>query len=57
MKFPKLEDLATNTEYNNILIIVNRLIKYTYLISYIEKFTANRLLRLFWTELFNITEY
>ena len=43
IKFPKSEDLVINIKYDNILVIVNKLIKYTYLILYNEKFTAKQI--------------
>ena len=38
VKFLKSEDLVTNIKYDSILIIINKLIKYTHLISYNKKF-------------------
>ena len=38
VKFPKSEDLTTDIKYNNILIVVDKLIKYIYLISYNKGF-------------------
>ena len=40
VKLPKSEDISTDIKYNNILIIVNKLIKYVYLMSYLEIFKA-----------------
>ena len=42
VKLPKSEDSITNTKYDSILIIVNKLTKYTHLISYNKKFTAKQ---------------
>ena len=42
MKFLKLEDTVTDTKYNNILVVVNKLIKYVYLILCKKKFTARQ---------------
>ena len=38
IKFPKSEDISTDIKYDSILIIINKLTKYTYFISYIELF-------------------
>ena len=40
MKFPKSEDLTTDTKYDNILIVVDKLIKYAHLILYNKGFMA-----------------
>ena len=42
VKFPKSEDSATNTKYDSILVIINKLTKYAHLILYNEKFTAKQ---------------
>jgi len=39
----KLTNLATKDKYNLILIIIDRLIKYLYIITYKEKFIAKQL--------------
>ena len=43
MKLLKSEDSATDAKYDSILMIVDKLTKYTYLISYNEKFTAKQI--------------
>ena len=40
IKLLKLKDIASGAKYNSILIIINKLIKYIYLIPYNEKFTV-----------------
>ena len=40
-KLLKLEDLAIDMNYDSILIVVDKFIKYAYLILYNEEFTAN----------------
>ena len=40
MKLLKLEDISIGVKYNNILIIVDKLSKYIYLILYNKRFTA-----------------
>ena len=40
VKFLKSEDIIVGTKYNSILIIVEELTKYIYLISYNEEFTV-----------------
>ena len=40
IKLLKLKDLLTKEEFNIVLIIVDRLTKYSYLISFKEKYTA-----------------
>ena len=40
MKLSKSEDSVTNKNYNNILVVVDKLIKYIYLIPYNEKSIA-----------------
>ena len=42
VKFLKLEDSATGTKYNSILVIVDKLTKYAHLIPYNEEFTAKQ---------------
>jgi len=39
----KLIDLAIKDKYNSILIIINKLIKYLYIIAYKEKFIIKQL--------------
>jgi hypothetical protein len=43
IKLPLLKDLITKVKYNSILIITNRLIKYTYFILYLESLNAKDL--------------
>ena len=43
VKLSKSKDLITNIKYDSILIIINKLTKYMYLISYNEKFTAKQI--------------
>ena len=38
VKFPKSKDISIGVKYNNILIIINKSIKYTHFISYRELF-------------------
>ena len=38
VKLLKSEDSITNTKYNSILVVVDKLTKYTHLISYNKKF-------------------
>ena len=40
VKLPKLEEITIGVKYNNILMVVDKFIKYAYLISYNEGFTA-----------------
>ena len=40
VKLPKLEDIANEVKYDNILIIVDKLTKYAYLILCNENFNA-----------------
>ena len=40
IKFPKSEDLTISIKYNSILVVVDKLTKYVYLISYNKGFTA-----------------
>ena len=40
IKLLKLKDLLTKEEFNIVLIIVDRLTKYSYLISFKEKYIA-----------------
>ena len=42
VKLPKSEDSVTGTKYDSILIVVDKLTKYTHLISYNKKFTAKQ---------------
>ena len=42
VKFLQSEDISTEIKYNNILIIINKLIKYIYFILY-KKLFENRL--------------
>ena len=41
VKLPKSEDISIDIKYNNILIIVDKLTKYIYLILYNELFKVN----------------
>jgi len=43
IKLSKLTNLAIENKYNSILIIVNKFIKYLYIIVYKEKFIAKQL--------------
>ena len=43
VKFLKSEDTNTDIKYNNILIIVDKLIKYIYFISYMELFEIKQI--------------
>jgi hypothetical protein len=47
MKLLKLKEPMTQKEYNLILVIINRLIKYEYFISYLEKSIAEDLTYIF----------
>ena len=40
MKFLKSEDLTNSIKYDSILVIIDKLTKYIYLILYNEKFIA-----------------
>ena len=42
VKLPKSENLAINTKYNSILVIINKLTKYTHLIPYNKKFIVKQ---------------
>ena len=42
IKLPKSEDLTTGIEYNSILMIIDKLTKYTHLILYNKKFTTKQ---------------
>ena len=42
VKLSKLEDVSTGIKYNNILIVVDKFIKYVYLISCNKGFTAKQ---------------
>ena len=42
VKLPKSEDISTGVRYNSILVVVDKLTKYTHLISYKEDFTAKQ---------------
>ena len=44
---PKLKESLTGVFYNNILMIVDRLTKYIYLMSYLEAFNAEDLAYIF----------
>ena len=44
MKFLKSEDLETGIKYDNILVIIDKLTKYTYLILYNKKFTVKQII-------------
>ena len=43
VKLPKLKDISIDIKYNSILIIVNKLIKYIYFISYIKVFKVKQI--------------
>ena len=43
VKFLKSEDISTDIKYNSITIIINKLTKYAYSISYIELFKAKQI--------------
>jgi len=43
IKLPKLTNLATKDKYNFILIIINKFIKYLYIIACKKKFIAKQL--------------
>ena len=43
VKFSKSEDISTGIKYNNILIIVNKLIKYAYIILYMKIFEIRQI--------------
>jgi len=50
IKLLLFKDLMTNINYNNILVIINRLMKYIYFINYLEVFNAENLAYTFlWT--------
>ena len=42
IKLPKLEDSIINIKYNSILVIINKLTKYIYLILYNKKFMTKQ---------------
>ena len=42
VKLLKSEDISINIKYNNILVIVDKLTKYVYFISYMELFEAKQ---------------
>ncbi len=43
IKLPKLTNLATKDKYNSILIIINKFIKYLYIIACKKKFIVKQL--------------
>ena len=43
MKLLKSENISTEIKYNNILIVVDKFIKYAHLISYSKKFTVKQI--------------
>ena len=43
IKLSKSEEINTNIKYNNILMIVDKLTKYIYLVLYNELFKANQI--------------
>ena len=43
IKLLKSENVTNNIKYNNILIIINKLIKYAHLILYNKEFTAKQI--------------
>ena len=46
MKFSKSEDLIINIKYNSILVIIDKLTKYIYLISYNKKFMTKQIIQI-----------
>ena len=42
IKFLKSKNISTNIKYNNILIVIDKLIKYAHLLSYIDIFQAKQ---------------
>jgi len=49
---PKLKDPITGQDYNVILVIVNKLIKWGYFIAYIEEILAEDIARIYIKEVF-----
>ena len=47
IKLPPFKDSTTRVVYNSVLIIIDRLIKYAYLISYLEIATAKNFAHIF----------
>jgi hypothetical protein len=47
MKLPSSKDLITELKYNNILIITDRLTKYTYFINYLKSSNVKDLIYTF----------
>jgi hypothetical protein len=47
MKLLKLKEFMTQKEYDLILVIINRLIKYEYFILYLKEFIAEDLVYIF----------
>ena len=43
VKLPRLENISTGIRYDNILVVVDKLIKYVYLISCKEDFIAKQI--------------
>jgi len=43
IKLPKLTNLATGDRYDSILVMINKLTKYSHIIACKEKFTAEQL--------------
>ena len=43
VKLPKSKDINTDIKYNNILIVIDKLIKYTYFILYMKKFESKQI--------------
>ena len=42
IKLPKSEDISTEIKHNNILVIIDKLTKYTHFISYMEIFKVKQ---------------
>jgi hypothetical protein len=47
IKLPLLKDLITKVKYNSILVITDRLTKYTYFINYLESLNTKDLAYIF----------
>ena len=47
VKLPKSKDLVTRQEYDNILVIINKLTKWGYFILYIKEMSAKDLLEIY----------
>ena len=44
VKLPKSKNITTGVKYDNILVVVDKLTKYAYLIPYNEEFTAKQMI-------------